>query len=114
MWAGHSGNSMSFRHLPLVLTLAAGLAACASTGAPSQVTWAPRAEANLSADKSECLRTASDLDMHSPKEFTDGRYGAAAAMASRIDQASIRGGTEARMRQAVFEDCMVRKGWAPK
>ena len=105
---------MSFRQLPLVLMLAAGLAACASSGTSPQIAWAPRADANLAADKSECQRTASDLDMHSPKEFTDGRYGAAAAMASRIDQASVRGGTEARMRQAVFEDCMVRKGWAPK
>jgi hypothetical protein len=105
---------MLLRSSSLVLFLAAGLAACASAGAPSQVAWAPRADANLSADKTSCQATANELDMRSPKEYTDGRYGAAAALASRIDQGSVRGGTEARMRQAVFEDCMVRKGWTPK
>jgi hypothetical protein len=105
---------MLLRSLSLVLALAAGLAACASADAPAQIAWAPRADANLSADKAACQATANELDMRSPKEFTDGRYGAAAALASRIDRGSLKGGTEARMRQAVFEDCMVRKGWAPK
>ena len=96
---------MSVRHLSLALTFAAGLCGCASADAPGQIAWAPRADANLAADKAACQRTASELDMNSPKEYTDGRYGVAAALASRVDQASLRGGAEARMRQAVFEDC---------
>lgn len=97
------------------------LAACASTdeagGKPakaSEIAWAQREGANLSADKAECQRTANDIDPNSPKEFTDGRYGAAAALASRLDHESVKGGTVQRMRDAVFQDCMVRKGWTPK
>ena len=105
---------MSLRPFFAVLILTAGLAACASAAAPSQIAWAPRAGANLRADKAECERTANDLDINSPKEFTDGRYGVAAALASRIDEASVKGGAEERMRQAVFQDCMTRKGWTPK
>jgi hypothetical protein len=105
---------MPFRQLFPAIAVAVGLSACASAEAPAQVSWAPRADANLSADKAACQVTANELDMRSPREFTDGRYGAVAAMAGHIDQASVRGGTENRMRQAVFEDCMVRKGWTPK
>ena len=101
---------MTPRFLPLFALLA--LAACASS-AP-QIAWAPRADANLAADKSACERTANELDINSPKEYTDGRYGAAAALASRVDQASLRGGAVQRMRDAVFQDCMVRKGWTAR
>src|SRR4051794_13641043 len=104
MWA------MTFRFLPLLSLLA--LSACAST-AP-QIAWAPRADANLGADKAACERTANELDINSPKEYTDGRYGAAAALASRIDRESVKGGAVDRMRDAVFQDCMVRKGWTAK
>src|SRR5215218_7815958 len=109
MWVTQ-GVFMPFRQLSLIAALAGGLAACASAGSSSQIAWAPRADANLATDKTACQRTANELDMHSPKEFTDGRYGAAAALASHLDQTSLRGGTEERMRQAVFEDCMIRKG----
>ena len=105
---------MPLRPFFSVLILAAGLAACATADAPAQIAWAPRADANLRVDKAECERTANDLDINSPKEFTDGRYGVAAALASRVDEASVKGGAVERMRQAVFQDCMTRKGWTPK
>jgi hypothetical protein len=83
----------------LVLIAAAALAACATT---DKVAWAPRAGANLAAE---------DLDMDAAQTYTNGRYGIAAAMASRVDQGQVKGGTLDRARDAVFEDCMVRKGW---
>ncbi|MEO8169026.1 MAG: hypothetical protein ABI623_12310, partial [bacterium] len=59
----------------------AGLCACASTGVP--VThWAPRLDANVAADQSACLKEANGVDMNSPDNYSNGRYGAAAAMAS--------------------------------
>jgi hypothetical protein len=95
----------------MVLT-AAALSACAS--APPEIAWQPRAGFNLAADKAECRRTADDLDVASPKQFTDGRYGVAVAMANKVDQDSLKGGAFDRMREAVFQDCMTRKGWMPK
>jgi hypothetical protein len=97
--------------LAAVLALAAALSACASQ---PQVAWQPRAGANLAADKAECERTADDTGINSAKQFTDGRYGAVAALAAKVDDDSLRGGTVQRMRQAIFEDCMVRKGWTQK
>lgn len=91
----------------LVLIAAATLCACAT----SQVAWASRADANLGADKAVCKKTADDLNMDAAATYTNGRYGIAAAMASRIDQGQVAGGTLDRARDAVFEDCMVRKGW---
>jgi hypothetical protein len=98
--------------LPLLLAAAASLAACAS--GPPEIAWQPRPGANLTADRAECRRTADDVDINSPKQFTDGRYGVVAALAAKVDDDSLRGGTVARMRDAVFQDCMVRKGWTPK
>lgn len=92
------------------LTAAGGLCACAST---DQTQWAPRADANLAVDQGVCRAEADKLDIQSPREFTDGRYGVAAAMAARIDQQSGKGGTIERMRDAVYTDCMTRKGWTP-
>lgn len=96
--------------LPLLGTLALG--ACA-TAAPDAA-WRPRADADLAADKAACNLAANEVDPRSAKEYTDGRYGVAAALAQRIDSQSDRGGTVERMREAVFNDCMVRKGWTPK
>ena len=104
---------MTLTRTILSLAACAGLAACASTGA-SGLAWQPRADANLRADRSACERVASDLDIRSPKEFADNGYGIAAAMASRLDRQSVKGGTVARMRDAVFQDCMADKGWTPK
>lgn len=92
----------------LALIAAAALAACATT---DKVAWAPRAGANLGADRTVCQKTAEDLDMDAAQTYTNGRYGIAAAMASRVDQGQVKGGTLDRARDAVFEDCMVRKGW---
>ena len=98
--------------LPLVLAAVAVLSACAS--GPPEMTWQPRAGFNLAADRGECRRTADDLDVASAKQFTDGRYGVAVAMAAKVDDDSLRAGAFERMREAVFEDCMTRKGWMPK
>lgn len=93
----------------LVLIAVAALSACATPA--SQVAWAPRADASLGADMAVCKKTADDLNMDAAETYTTGRYGIAAAMASRVDQGQVAGGTLDRARDAVFEDCMVRKGW---
>src|SRR6187401_2091735 len=103
---------MPFRSI-LILAAFAGLAACA-TPSVSQMAFEPRPGGDLAGDKAQCTRTANEIDINSPKEYTDGRYGVAAAMAARIDHASIDGGTTNRMREAVYQDCMIRKGWTPK
>jgi hypothetical protein len=102
---------MLMPRLTAVAALCAALCACASE---PQTAWQPRPGANLAADKRECERTADDTDITSAEQFTGGRYGAVAALAAKVDDDSLRGGTVKRMRQVIFEDCMVHKGWAPK
>ena len=92
----------------LAVLAASALAACATT---NMIAWAPRADANLGADRAVCQKTAEDLNMDAAESYATGRYGVAAAMASRVDQGQVKGGTLDRVRDAVFEDCMVRKGW---
>lgn len=102
-------------HRPLLIAAAAAcLAACASTPTAPKVAFAPRVDASLATDSAACDRVADEININSPKEYTDGRYGVAAAMAARLDHQSVKGGTVDRMRDAVFQDCMVRKGWTPK
>ena len=98
--------------LPLALAALAVLTACAS--GPPEIAWQPRDGFNLAADKGECRRTADDLNVLAPQQFTDGRYGVAVAMAAKVDDDSLRAGAFDRMREAVFQDCMTRKGWMPK
>ncbi|HET9161529.1 MAG TPA: hypothetical protein VFN88_13035 [Caulobacteraceae bacterium] len=100
------------KQIVVLMTLAAALSACAS--APPEIAWQSRGGFNLAGDKVECRKTADDLDIASPKQFTDGRYGVAVAMANKVDADSVKGGAYDRMREAVFEDCMKRKGWTPK
>ena len=97
------------RKVLLALIAATALSACATT--TPQIAWAARADANLGADKAVCKKTADDLNMDAAETYTNGRYGIAAAIASRVDQGQMAGGTLDRARDAVFEDCMVRKGW---
>jgi hypothetical protein len=98
--------------LTAATTLAATLGACASK--LPEIAWQPRAGFDLAADRSSCRRTSDDLDVASPKQFTDGRYGSVVALAAKVDEDSDRAGAFERMREAVFEDCMSRKGWMPK
>lgn len=89
--------------------LALGLAACASK-AP-EVAWVPRTGANLVADRTECQKMAAEKNINQLRDYSDGRYGAAAAMASRLNQKKGRYGAESRLQDMIFEDCMTRKGW---
>lgn len=91
--------------------LAGVLAACAST---PEIAWQPRADANLATDKAACTIVANELGIDSPGQNGDSRYGAAAALANRIDYDSVKGGAANRARDVVFADCMSRKGWMPK
>jgi hypothetical protein len=87
--------------------LALSLAACAST---SKTAWAPRADANLSTDRSACEAEARGVDMNSADSYSS-RYGAAAAMAGRLDRSDMRGGGAERVFDAIVDACMTRKGW---
>lgn len=102
---------MSLRLSGMALFAALSLSACAN--AP-EIAWQPRSDANLVTDKAVCTRTADDVDITDAKQFTDGRYGALAALTAKIDDDSLHGGAVDRMRDAIFSDCMVRKGWALK
>jgi len=95
-----------------VLAATAALTAC-STG-PGQTQWAAREGADLNADRALCRRAAAGIDVsaYGGEAYSDGRYGAAAAMASKLDRESVRAGGAAKVYDAVFDDCMVRKGWA--
>ena len=83
------------------------LSACASTSA---TTWAPRTDASLSADRSACEAEARGVDIKSADSYSS-RYGAAAAMARRMDRTDLRGGAEERVFDAIVDACMARKGW---
>lgn len=86
------------------------LAGCAASKAP-EVAWASRTGANLAADQTECQAVAAEKNINQLRDYSDGRYGAAAAMASRLNQKKGRYGAEGRLQDMIFEDCMTRKGW---
>jgi hypothetical protein len=116
-FAAPCGYLLRNKELRMIRLLAAAAALAALAGCasgPPEIAWQPRAGFNLGADKSQCRQTADNLDIASPKQFTDGRYGVAVAMAAKVDEDSDKAGAFERMREAVFEDCMTRKGWAPK
>ena len=98
----------------LIFVVATLAALCACASGPPEIAWQPREGFNLAADRSQCRRTADDLNVAAAEQFTDGRYGVAVAMAAKVDDDSLRAGTFDRMREAVFQDCMTRKGWMPK
>ena len=89
------------------IAMALGLAACAST---SRTAWEPRTDANLSTDRGACEAEARGVDINSADSYSS-RYGAAAAMARRMDRTDLRGGAEERVFEAIVDACMTRKGW---
>ena len=95
-----------------LVILALGLCACAT--AQPKVAWVPRAGADLAADEAQCSAVADEKNINQVRDYADGRYGAAAAMASRLNQRQGRYGAEARLQDLIFDDCMVRKGWTKK
>jgi len=92
----------------LCLVLALSAAACA-TG-PSQADWAPRTDANLSVDYAACVEEAASINIQSTSDYSS-RYGAAAAMAGRLDSDDLRGGGQERVFAAIRDACMAGKGW---
>lgn len=100
------------KHSRIAACLLATAALCACAGSrPPPIGWVPRAGVDIAADRTECTRTADAVDMNSPVEYTAGRYGQAAAMGKSLDRGFEGGGTARRLREAIFEDCMIRKGW---
>ena len=83
------------------------LSACATTGG---VSWVPRSDANLSTDRAACEAEARGVDINSADSYSS-RYGAAAAMAGRMDRSDMRGGGADRVFDLIVETCMTRKGW---
>jgi len=89
------------------IAMVIGLAACAST---SRTAWVPRTDADLAADRGACEAEARGVDMNSADSYSS-RYGAAAAMAGRLDRSDMRGGGADRVFDAIVDACMTRKGW---
>jgi hypothetical protein len=89
------------------IAIALSLAACAST---SGAAWAPRTDASLSTDRAACDAEARSVDINSADSYSS-RYGAAAAMAGRVDRTDLRGGAADRVFDAIVDACMTRKGW---
>ena len=99
------------RFLIISAAAAALLGACATT---PKAEWVPREGANLSSDERECKIQAAEMNINQPRDYDDGRYGPAAAMASRYNQAQAKRGAEGRLQDLIFEDCMTRKGWVKR
>ena len=89
------------------IAMVMGLAACAST---SRTAWVARTDANLSSDRSACEAQARGVDINSADSYSS-RYGAAAAMAGRMDRTDMRGGGAERVFDAIVDACMTGKGW---
>ena len=87
------------------IAIAMSLAACAAS-----TSWAPRTDANLATDHGACEAEARGVDINSADSYS-GRYGAAAAMAGRMDRSDLRGGGADRVFDLIVEACMTRKGW---
>lgn len=89
------------------IAIAMSLAACATT---SGTNWVARTDANLATDRAACEAEARTFDINSADSYS-GRYGAAAAMAGRMDRNDLRGGGADRVFDLIVETCMTRKGW---
>ena len=89
------------------IAMVMGLAACATTSATA---WVPRIDASLSTDRAACEGEARGVNIHSADSYSS-RYGAAAAMAGRVDRTDMRGGGAERVFDAIVDACMSRKGW---
>ena len=87
--------------------IALGLAACAST---SGTVWEPRTDASLSTDRAASESEARGVDIKAADSYSS-RYGAAAAMAGRVDRTDMRGGGAERVFDAIVDACMSRTGW---
>jgi hypothetical protein len=94
-----------------IAVLATCLLLCACVTTDKATEWQPRTDANLATDLAVCEKDAREVNMQSPGGYSDGRYGAAAALASAIDRKDMRGGGAERVYQAVLDICMTRKGW---
>lgn len=92
------------------LGLVVALSGCATT---PQTAWKPRTDADLKADQADCKKQADSVDYRSAQAFSDGRYGAAAAIAARTNQSDLTGASLDRMYAAVAYVCMTDKGWMP-
>lgn len=92
----------------LCLALALSAAACA-TGAP-HADWAPRPDADVAVDYAACAKEAASINIQSTSDYSS-RYGAAAAMAGRLDSDDLRGGGQDRVFAAIRDACMAGKGW---
>lgn len=96
--------------LRLALSLLAASVLCACATVAPETRWAPRDDASLETDRVACRDEANRVDMQAVGDYS-GRYGAAAAMAGRLNETDLRGGGEARVYAAVHDACMIRKGW---
>lgn len=67
--------------------------------------------AELFQDRADCRNTAVHMGDTSAA-YSNPQYGAISAMGSALDEDALHdGGLRLRLQQAVFTDCMKRKGW---
>lgn len=108
--------------MKLTLIWLAGLAAVAAPAAPALAhgeydnLFFVRPHATASAffeDRADCRNLALHMEDNAAG-YTNPEYGALSAMGSELDQTALHeGGLHQRMQQAVFTDCMKRRGWSP-
>ena len=92
------------------LCLALALSATACATATPHADWVARTDADLTADYAACSKEAASINIQSTSDYSS-RYGAAAAMAGRLDSDDLRGGGQDRVFAAIRDACMSGKGW---
>src|ERR1700760_3163118 len=96
----------------VVFAVLAALSATACATEKPQ-TWAPRKDADLRADLAECKTQANSVNYRDAQAYSDTKYGAAAAIASRTNGTDLTNASLNRMYDAITYECMTDKGWKP-
>jgi hypothetical protein len=91
------------------------MALCACASAPAQPppaeTWSGGDPAHLEADKADCQKESSAVDVRQAAGYSDPRYGVTSAMAAAVSQENPLVDEKAAIRTAAFDACMNDKGW---
>ena len=74
-------------------------------------TWVGGDPAHLAADKAACRQEASAVDVNEAANYSDPRYGVAAAMAAAVSRDNPLTDQGPAIRRAAFITCMNDKGW---
>lgn len=81
-------------------------------GGPRDGAWTGGDPAALAGDMARCRSEAAGLGLNDAESYSDPRYGAAQAMASRLERESPQGMAKL-VRRVAMERCMGLSGWRP-